>query len=175
MLWLKKYPKARPVSSGSDTDANRVFLIFGQPGSGKTYLAEHLRSNHSFHCLSLDDEYTDFVRTKCPALFFDSLRLYVAPHYEHILKERRYSVQLYGRDFVAEWYEHVLTRTLRLLEIHRDLTIEGYLLYDCADQIEPVIGKNSRVFRIHADKTTYHSLGRQLSLKEIARLGQEDS
>ena len=96
-----------------------VVLIHGEPGNGKSYLAEKLQTEHSFAVLGIDETYVDFIRYYCPRLYFELLDYYIGPHYYHILKEpREYSKNHLGRDFVGEWHTHLQSRVQELSALH---------------------------------------------------------
>jgi len=83
---------------------NKIIFIMGEPGSGKTFLADRIVENRSCGCLSVDKIYVQYVKEKCDELYFKALNKYIAPHYNCILSNSNYSkVQFNGRDFKDEW------------------------------------------------------------------------
>ena len=102
-----------------------VVLIYGEPGNGKSYLAERLQANHAFAVLGLDEEYVDFIRRQCPGVYFELLDYYIGPHYIHILKAQWVSQRFFGRDFVEEWHTHLQTRVQELSALHDQVAVEG--------------------------------------------------
>lgn len=152
----------------------RLFLVHGDPGSGKTPLARALRDEHAFEYLSLDALYVEFIKAKCPTLYFDDLKKFIAPHYQCILQPREYSYYHFKRDLVNEWHEYMLTATLNRSAHHNNLVAEGFLLYDCLSDLEARMSQIARVFLVHASNGTYQVLGASLTVKQIATLGQEE-
>jgi len=152
----------------------RLFLIYGNPGSGKTSLAEYLRSNHSFEILSLDDLYIEFVKEKCPDFYFEKLRNYINQHYHHILNNGGYTKEKFGRDFVNEWHEYLFATTIEWSATHDNLVVEGYLLIDCLSDLETRMSQIAQVFLIYVSDHSYRVLGTPMSANDVAILGQTD-
>jgi len=124
--------------------------------------------------LSLDELYVEFIKTKCPDLYFAALNKFIAQHYQRILHPRDYTNYHFNRDFVNEWHEYLLTATSERSARHDDLVVEGFLLYDCLGDLEARISQVARVFLVHANNRTYRVLGAPLTANEIAALGQTD-
>ncbi len=152
----------------------RLFLIHGDPGSGKSTLAKKLRDEHSFEMLSLDELYIEFIKTKCPDLYFSALNKFIAQHYQRILHSREYTIHHFNRDFVNEWHEYLMTTTSERSARHNNLVVEGFLLYDCLGDLEARMSRVARVFLVHVSNHTYRVLGAPLTTKDIAALGQTD-
>ncbi len=152
----------------------RVLLIFGLPGSGKSTLAEKLRDDYSFEILSLDELYAEFIKTKCPNLYFEALDKFIAPHYQHILHPIEYSKHHFGRNFVEEWHEYLLTATSDRNARHDNLVVEGFLLYDYLSNLESAMSQVAQVFLVQASNRTYRVVGTPLTAKDIVPLGLTD-
>ncbi len=153
----------------------RVLLIFGEGDHGKTYLAKTLAAKNSFKHLSLDHIYVDFIKKYCPDLYFKVLNLYIGPHYNNILKHREHSKKFLGRDFIAEWYSHILCQIQAQIEIHDKLAVEGYVLYDSKEELETQLEYLARVFQIEVKDRQYHWNGQTLDIQAIANLGIDAS
>jgi hypothetical protein len=154
-------------------DYSRVILLaYGQPGHGKSYLAEKLKTEHSFGVVSVDETYVEFIRTRCPMLYLEALEYYVGPHYYAILADRGYSKTHFGRDFVAEWRSYLKECIEGMAARHDRLIVEGGLLQDCKDHFEADLGTRTKVFQIKVVDRSYRWQGRSLSLTQIAALGE---
>ena len=154
----------------------RVLFVTGEPGSGKSTLAEELAKNHSFVHLSVDDAYVEFVRDKCNLLFFEQLERYIAPHYNCILSERKFSKEQFGRDFVVEWYEYLLQQIIEELATQKDsVVVEGYLLKDCIGDLQAKLQGKAEMYRIQADNMEYKCNGQVLTVEQVAALGSDAS
>jgi hypothetical protein len=153
-------------------DGRVILLVYGQPGHGKSYLAEKLKTEHSFGVLSVDETYVEFIRSRCPMLYLEALEYYVGPHYFSILGDRAYSNTHFGRDFVAEWHSYLKDGIEGMAARHDRLIVDGDLLRDCKDQFEAELGKRTKVFQIKVVDRTYRWQGRPLSLTQIAALGE---
>jgi hypothetical protein len=119
--------------------SKHVLLISGEPQQGKSTLCDILRTRFDYRLCTVDDEYVEFVRTHYPALYFEQLVAYVAPHYNCILNtnslfpgsDTRYTDHLFGIDVRAHWHRHLLAAVTSALESSDDVAAEGYLLKDC--------------------------------------------
>jgi hypothetical protein len=85
-----------------------------------------------------------------------------------------YSRQHFERDLVNEWHEYLRAATSERLAQHNDLVVEGFLLYDCSDELEAHFSQVARVVIIVAHKYRYRMLSAPITVKEIAILGQSD-
>jgi hypothetical protein len=112
----------------------RVFLVFGEHGSGKTTkVAAPLKAAHHFEVVSVDKVYVEWVKSQCPSLYFEDLSKYIFQHYNSILIGD-YTVEVFkGRNVVAEWHAHLLDHIIEQSQQHNSLVVEGYLLFDCKD------------------------------------------
>jgi hypothetical protein len=154
-------------------DYSRVILLaYGQPGHGKSYLADKLKTEHSFGVLSVDETYVEFIRSRCPMLYFEALEYYVGPHYFSILGDRGYSKAHFRRDFVAEWHSYLKECIEGMAARHDRLIVEGDLLRDCKDQFEVELRSLAQVFQIKVVDQSYRWQGRPISLTQIAALGE---
>lgn len=150
----------------------RLFLVYGPPGAGKSYLAAQLDTKHKFRRLSVDDSYVDFVELRFPEMYFPALRSFIMPHYNLIQQFRGYAAQVLQRDFVAEWQDYLVGRIRELIATtDRDTVVEGYLLEDCKDALSNTLAGAAGVFQIAVDNRTY-TWNRKtvLSIDEIAAL-----
>ena len=66
----------------------RIFLVFGNPGNGKSTLAKRLNAEHRFDVIAVDNVYVEWVKAFCPPLYFEALANYIAQHYHHILRRK---------------------------------------------------------------------------------------
>jgi hypothetical protein len=149
----------------------RLFLVFGDSGAGKSFLADTLEITHHFDRISVDYEYVEFIRARCPALYFEELRSYIGTQYDGILKNRAFSLHQFQRDFVAEWHSHLLDRIRAGIGGCEDLVVEGYLLYDCRHEFEEQLRDSASVFQIHVENRQYTWRSRVLTAAQIAGLG----
>jgi hypothetical protein len=149
-----------------------ILLAYGEPGNGKSYLAEKLKAEHSFAILSVDDTYIDFIRSRCPMLYFPALDYYIGPHYYAILADREYSKAHLGRDFVAEWRSYLKDCIECMVDRHDRVVVEGGLLRDYRDQYEAQLRSRAHVFQIEVVQRSYRWQGRPVSLSQIATLGR---
>jgi hypothetical protein len=147
-----------------------VVLIHGEPGNGKSYLAERLRTDHAFAVLELDEEYVDFIRGECPGVYFELLGYYIGPHYYHILKAQWVSKEFFGRDFVDEWHTHLQARVQELSALHDRLAVEGGLLFDCMDRLEAALKPSASVVRIEVKRRSYFWQGSPITADQIAEI-----
>jgi hypothetical protein len=156
-------------------DSRVILLVYGRPGQGKSWLAEKLRSEHSFEVLSVDDAYVAFIRVYCPQIYFEVLEYYVGPHYHAILLDRDYSKAHFGRDFLAEWHAHLKVRIEGMAARHGRLIVEGDLLRDCIDRFEAELSGLAQVFQIEVVDRSYRWQGTPLSLAQVAALGKKNA
>ena len=149
-----------------------ILLVYGRPGHGKSYLAEKLKTVHSFGALSVDAAYEEFIRVHCPMLYLAALEYYIGPHYYSILADRDYSKAHFGRDFVAEWHSYLKDCIEGMAARHDRVIVEGDLLRDCIAQLEAELRSRAQVFQIEVVDRSYRWQGTPLSLTQIAALGE---
>jgi hypothetical protein len=149
-----------------------LLLAYGQPGQGKSYLAERLKREHSFAVLGVDEAYVDFIRDRCPMLYLEALEYYVGPHYYAILADRAYSKTHFGRDFVAEWHSYLKECIEAMAARHHRVIVEGGLLRECKDRFEIELRAVADVFQIEVANQAYRWQGSPISLTQIAALGE---
>ena len=150
----------------------RIILVTGMPRQGKTHLTNRLVTEFSFAALSVDQAYLDFVKTRCPMLYFEALHLYIGPHYDAIIENGDdYSNAHLGRGFDAEWRRYLATRIRGMASLHDNLAVEGYLLKCCDSQFDQMLASVGPLFRVSTEGGRYYFQGRELSAGMIAALG----
>jgi hypothetical protein len=159
----------------SEVDRRVILLVYGQPGQGKSYLAEKLKAEHSFAVLSVDDTYVEFIKVHCPMLYFDALEYYVGPHHNHIIGDRVYSQAQLGRDFFAEWRAYLNECIASLAARHDRVVVEGAAVQHYKDQMETELTSLAPVFQIEVVDRSYRWQGQPVSLTQIAALGEHRS
>src|SRR3990170_6971912 len=89
----------------NNREGRRVVLIFGDPDSGKSHLANDLRATFGYHPVSLDSVYVEFIKTRYPHLYFEALNYVIAEHYYNVLP----ACEARGRPSgaVQAWPDHV--------------------------------------------------------------------
>lgn len=149
--------------------------VTGDPGSGKSCLANKLHRDYSFSCpLSVDSVYLRFVKEMCPALYFKALHKYIGPHYEHILASKQSSKFFYGRNFVDEWRNYLYEQIEKKVEKNAKVVVEGYLLKDCKGLRKKLeLELPGHVFDIKAKDCLYYYQGEEYKVDRIARLGSD--
>jgi hypothetical protein len=150
----------------------RVIFVTGTPRQGKTYLTNRLVAEHSFVRLSVDEAYVEFIKTRCPMLYFDALRLYIGPHYDALLEHRdNYSKAHLGRAFDAEWRRYLATRIQDMALLHDSVAVDGYLLKCCDGECTQAVTTVTSVFVVSVEDRRYLFEGRKLSFDAVAALG----
>jgi dephospho-CoA kinase len=149
-----------------------ILLVYGEPGNGKSFLAERLKTKYSFAVLSVDEAYEEFIRVHCPMLYFEALEYYIGPHYYAILADREYSRAQLGRDFVAEWHSHLNNCIKAMTARHEKVVVEGGLLRECMNLFEAGLKSLAQVFQIEVIRGRFRIQGSPVSLTQIAALGQ---
>jgi hypothetical protein len=78
----------------------------------------------------------------------------------------------FGRDYLAEWHDH-LERLLDRLAAQSDkLVVEGYLLCDCRDHLSAALARSARVFQVAVRQRAYYYQNRSRSIEDIAALAK---
>jgi len=150
----------------------RVLLIHGDPGNGKSTLAKILKDQYFFNTVPVDDVYVDFILNKFHSLHFEALNRYIAPHYFWIREYHEYIRKDLGRDPIDDWHEHLLTTIKELSNLYDDLVVEGFLLYDCKDQIENALPKGVKTFQVYVKDREYTVQDKIVVPEQIAALGK---
>jgi hypothetical protein len=105
-------------------------------------------------------------------LYFKKLNLLIMGHYRLMSEHRTYCASEFQRDFVEEWQSHLLQEIkLSLASAVEDLVVEGYLLYDCRNEVEASLATDAQVFTIHVQDRRYTWERRVISIAEVAALG----
>lgn len=151
----------------------RVILLTGFPGQGKTYLMNRLQQEASCAALCVDDVYADFIKTQCPTMYFESMRMYIAPHYDSLIEGLDdYSAVLYGRRFDAEWRAHLVNRIHTLASVCDSVFAEGYLLkMRVVGQIHTALAPLARVHTLSVQSRRYFLGSKELTFEQVAALG----
>jgi hypothetical protein len=155
----------------TDHESRRIFLVYGDPDAGTSYLAKRLEENYSCHRLSLDEAYVQFIKAECPIVYFDALRQYIGPHYDAIVRADTYSLAQFGRSFLAEWLLHLRRRVRALSIFHASVVVEGYVLdADCRGALEQDLPDPVEVFPIEVVNQNYFYKGEAITLEQVAAL-----
>ena len=110
----------------NDREQPRVVLIFGDPGQGKSPLANRLRK-HRYHVIGLDAVYLEFVKAQYPTWDFQTLNEVIAQHY--FILRRVNGVEEAWRDYVASRVEKDSSQNALV-------AVEGYLLLPTLDAVQ---------------------------------------
>ena len=104
----------------------KVILIFGEPGSGKSYLAERLRDEYGYNSIiSLDTIYMEFITNKYPSLYLPDLAIVISQHYKTIL----------GDSGKKAWKKYAVSFIKSVVKSGGKIVIEGYLLFDILEDV----------------------------------------
>jgi len=127
---------------------NRIILIFGDPSSGKSYLADELQSRYGYDVISLDESYLSFIKEQYPKLYLDSLNLVVSQHYGMVL------TRLHKRG-ERDWIKYVVS----LIKANRSpfIAVEGYLLSPILDEVQSRLSKKALVVAVYVHEQQYFS------------------
>jgi hypothetical protein len=121
-----------------------VTLIFGEPGNGKSWLAERLSSN----ILHVDKIYIGFIKDKYPRLYLESLNLVVSQHYSMVLGATE-------KNHDREWAKYLMG----VIQEHLggSLVVEGYLIEPVLKSLRYRLSKVARVSVVYVkDRRYYH-------------------
>ena len=149
----------------------QIRLVTGVPGAGKTTLMKQLTAEHSFVGLSVDEAYVQFIRDHCQPIDFPALRYYIAHHYDVILIDRLRSKAYLGRDFLAEWVSHLLTRIVGFSALHAKIVVEGYSLKHVAEH-DVRMHSGANVASIRVQGGLYFVNDRQVTVEQIVAQGE---
>jgi len=127
---------------------SRIILIFGEPDSGKSYLAGALQDRYGYDVISLDEAYVSFIKEQHPKLYLDSLNLVVSQHYKTVF------TALYKR-VEKDWLKYVVA----LIKEHRSpfVVVEGYLLEPILSEVESKLSKKALVVSVYVREQQYFS------------------
>jgi hypothetical protein len=120
-------------NSGDVVLVKKLFLVWGNPGAGKSTLCDELNEQFGYRQVSVDGEYVNFIRTAYPSLYFESLNRYVGPHYDCIFN-LPHTNKLFQRDVQHDWHDYLLGVIRQTLAAHDRVAVEGYQLNDCHER-----------------------------------------
>lgn len=123
-----------------------VLLIFGEPDSGKSWLASELQAHYGYATVALDDVYIQFVQEKYPKLYLESLNIVVSQHYRTILSQERHGER--------DWRKYAIQTIKDTARANALVAVEGYLL-------EPILGDVYKAISKVAKVTTIQVIGHQ--------------
>jgi len=149
----------------------RILLIHGDPKSGKSFLADMLKSRFSFNLVSIDGCYVDFIAKQFHALYFEALNRYIAPHYCWLMKLRNHLKKDFELDPIDEWNKHLLSIVTEQSNLYDDLVVEGFLLHYYKDIIENTLSNRAKTFQVRVIDRNYFARNEIMTLEQIAKLG----
>lgn len=102
----------------------RLLLVYGNPGNGKSYLANNiLVPTHGYHHVDGDLAYVDFIHDRHPELYFTRLHRFIGPQYEAVVKRWLPEVD-------AEWWQFLRSRIDNALTQNQKVVASWYRLND---------------------------------------------
>ncbi len=132
----------------NDLKQRRVVLIYGNPGNGKSYLAEKLEKNYGYHRIGLDEVYVEFIRTQYASLDSPKLREVVGPHYERILMPCD-QLEIHP-GALEKWRDHVVSIAANASQQYPLVAVEGYLLLPAIVAVQRGLGDTAIVTVVEA-------------------------
>ena len=127
-----------------------VVLVFGDPDSGKSWLANKLCNEYGYDILALDSAYIQFIIGKYPHLILDSLTLVISQHYQTILKATEKNVD-------KAWAQYVTDKICNdMLDNDTPVVIEGYLLAPILKTLRSRLSKVARVSVVYVKDRHYY-------------------
>lgn len=150
----------------------RVVLLTGIPDQGKTHLMTRLEKEASCTSLCVDIAYNEFIKTQCPAMYFENLHSYVGPHYDSMIENLDdYSFVKSGRNFDAEWRAHLISRIQTLVSACDRVAAAGYLLKaQVVSQIHAALAPHARVHAVSVTNRRYFLGTKKLTFEQVSAL-----
>lgn len=137
----------------NDPKRRRVVLIYGNPGNGKSHLAEKLEKNYGYHRIELDEVYVKFIRSQYASLDSPKLREVILQHYEYILTPCD-RLEVYP-GAMEKWRDHVVSITEDASHQHALIVVEGYLLLPAIVAVQRRLGDTAIVAVVEARNGQY--------------------
>ena len=131
----------------NDRSQRKVVLIFGDPGNGKSYLANQLRQRYGYDLISLDDTYVAFVKERYPDLYLPAISQVIAQHFQTML-------QHYNGAHKA-WQEHVASLVEARSGLDPLVAVEGFLLLPVLDAVQAALAGKAIVTIVEARAKQY--------------------
>ncbi len=152
----------------------RLILLTGLPRQGKTHLMTRLEREAVCTGLRVDAVYCDFIKTQCPAMYFENLPDYVGPHYDSMIEGLdAYSFSKYGRYFDAEWRAHLVRRIQNHATENDRSVVDGYLMKArVVDQIQGALAPLARVHAVSVEGRRYFLGRKELTFEQVAELAR---
>jgi len=136
----------------NDPKQSRVILIYGNPGNGKSYLAEKLEKNYGYHRIELDEVYVDFIRSQYASLDSPILRNIIAQHYNLLGACHQCGVH---PDALEKWQDHVVSIAENASQQYPLVVVEGYLLLPAIVAMQRSLGDTAIVTVVEARNGQY--------------------
>jgi hypothetical protein len=136
----------------------KVVLIFGDPDSGKSYLAQQLHERYGYAYISLDEVYVRFVEERFPDLYLPAIRYVIAQHFQTMLQPCTRGA---GEQ---AWAEHVASVVEAASSEQPLLAVEGFLLPPALTRVLSRLGGKAKVTVVQARSKQYFVAS---SLEEI--------
>jgi len=150
----------------------RIILIYGASRSGKTYLADQLKTRYSLNVLSVDSCYVEFVARQFPELYFEALDHFIGPHYLWMRAWRPQLEEHFKREPIAYWQRHLLASIKEQSDFVDDLAVEGFLLCDFREEIENELLRRAMTFQVHVVDRKYFVQNNAVTVEQIAMFGK---
>jgi hypothetical protein len=150
----------------------RLLMLTGLPQQGKTHLMERLEREASCTGLRVDAVYCNFIKTQCPAMYFENLPDYVGPHYDSMIEGLdAYSFLKSGRYFDAEWRAYLVRRIQNHAAENDRAVVDGYLLKTrVVGQIQGALAPLARVNAVSVEGRRYFLGRKELTFEQVAEL-----
>jgi hypothetical protein len=103
-----------------------------------------------------------------PLVFLPLLGQFIAQHYQTIFTRT-------GSENVQGWHQHLLQTIAVESAQHDSVVVEGFLLFDCKDQLEVALKEQSiHVFQVRAEGFGYILEEPRLTANDVAELGLDN-
>ena len=138
----------------NDREQRHVVLVFGEPGHGKSHLAEQLQKDCGYYWVKLDEAYVEFVRKQYPDFDLSDLRDKIKGHWEILVASEHIGMGI-AHGYEAAWREHVLSLVESASREHHLVVVEGYLLLPALAAVQERLAAKAVVTTVEARYRQY--------------------